>query len=128
MYCLSWVAFHASNSGQTTTVTVTSPAAPSSTYTGPGYQPTTPASYESCDFDPVNGGEFELLTPNALAIVNQNGKASETADPDAVVPGFSFSHAPAAPAGVYDIAIPGNSPPLYLAVFKSGEVGFVGAR
>lgn len=128
MYCLSWFTSHASNSGQTTTVTVTSPAAPSSTYTGPGYQPTTPASYESCDFDPVNGGEFELLTPNALAIVNQNGKASETADPDAVVPGFSFSHAPAAPAGVYDIAIPGNNPPLYLAVFKSGEVGFVGAR
>jgi hypothetical protein len=109
-------------------VTVTSIPLPSSTYTGPGYQPTTPPSYESCDFDPVTGGEFELLTPNALAIVNQDGKAVEAADPNAVVFGFAFSHASSAPAGVYDIVIPGNSPPLYLAVFKSGEVGFVSSR
>ncbi|KXX74699.1 hypothetical protein MMYC01_207957, partial [Madurella mycetomatis] len=98
---------------------------PTSTYTGPGYQPTLPASYANCDFDPVNGGEFGLLTPNGLSIVNQGGNAVESADPDAVIPPLVYSHPPAAPDGVYDIVIPGASP-LYLAVFKSGEVGFVG--
>ncbi|KAK4102500.1 hypothetical protein N658DRAFT_469086 [Parathielavia hyrcaniae] len=112
--------------GITSHVTVTVTVTPSSIYTGPGYQPTLPASYASCDFDPVGGGEFELLTPNALAIVNDNGKAVEASDPEALIPGFVFSQPAGAPAGVYDIVNTGSSP-LYFAVFKSGEVGFVSA-
>lgn len=108
---------------QTTSVTVK----PTSTSTGLGYQPTVPASYENCDFNPVIGGEFELLTPNALSIINHNGKAVEATDPDAVIPSFSFSHPSLAPTGVYDIVISGATP-LYFAVFKSGEVGFVSKR
>ncbi|KAK3367696.1 putative salivary secreted peptide [Podospora didyma] len=122
-----------SNAEGTTTVTVTgasnsvsSTAPPVPSQTGPGYQPSTPSSYAGCDLDPAKGGEFELLDPNALAIINKNGKAVEATDPDAAVTQFVFSHPPAAPVNVYDIIIPGNSP-LYLAIFKSGAVGFVDA-
>ncbi|KAK3313967.1 putative salivary secreted peptide [Apodospora peruviana] len=114
-------------SADTTTVTVTpgpvssTPATPS----GPPYVPDIPASYETCDFDPVSGGEFELLDPNALAIVNKNGKAAELADPAAEASQFVFSHPPAAPAQLFDAVITGGTKPLYLAIFKSGVVGFV---
>lgn len=112
-----------------TTATVPTASAPSTTFTGLGYQPTTPPSYESCHFDPVHGGLFELLTPNALAIVNRDGKAVEAADPDAAIPPFAFDHAALAPAGIYDLTISSaTTDTLYFAVFKSGDVGFVNAR
>jgi len=100
--------------GQTTTVTVSPyvPAIP------------TNADYSECLSDPNSNAEVELLGPNMLEIVARNGLAVE-AGVDDISPGHLFS-APASglPQHVYDLKLAG-AVPLYLALFKSGVVGYV---
>ncbi|KAH8901662.1 hypothetical protein GQ53DRAFT_790105 [Thozetella sp. PMI_491] len=106
---------------QTTTTTVSTSTVP----TGPGYTPAIPSSYANCVFDPASGAPFELLDPNGLSIINKDGKAVEQSDPTAPVDPFTFSHPAGAPSGVYDVVLTSGGKQLFLAVFKSGAVGFV---
>ncbi|KAK3690523.1 putative salivary secreted peptide [Podospora appendiculata] len=118
-------------------VSVSVPASTTSTVSpppaGPTYEPSIPTGgYASCDFDPASGGGFELLSPNALAIVNQGppgSKAVESTDPEAAIPQYTFVHPSGAPANVFDVVIPANGgvPAQILAIYKSGEVSFVSA-
>ncbi|WYZ43924.1 hypothetical protein EsH8_VII_000360 [Colletotrichum jinshuiense] len=114
--------------GHTSTVTTTTATTSASAVpTGPGYSPVIPASYDNCLFDPASGGEFELLTPNVLSIINKDGKAVEATDPAAPVDPFTFHQPADAPKDVYDIELTSGGKTLYFAVFKSGAVGFVDA-
>ncbi|KAK4161640.1 hypothetical protein QBC43DRAFT_380556 [Cladorrhinum sp. PSN259] len=98
-------------------------------YEGPGYQPIIPQSYEGCVFSPNSPIEFDLLTPNALPIVNRNGRAVEEADPTASTRFLAWDPTPPnVQAGLHDIRLStqGSQPVLYLAVFQDGTVGWVG--
>ncbi|KAL0934956.1 uncharacterized protein CTRU02_209547 [Colletotrichum truncatum] len=121
----SAVSTSASSTSVVSTTTVSTTTASTSAVPTGGYQPAIPSSYDQCVFDPATGGEFELYTPNGLAIVNKDGKAVETDDASIPVDPFKFSHPSGAPNGLYDIVLNAGGQTLYLAVFKTGAVGFV---
>ncbi|KAJ3476303.1 hypothetical protein NLG97_g9170 [Lecanicillium saksenae] len=108
------------------TSTVTSTQAPGSTYTPP-----VPSTYEGCVYNPSAAGDFDLLDPNtALPIINNGSLAmvvQEVKDP--WVPVRYKTVKPAgAPNGVYDLQLVADGAPQYVAIYKSGKVGFVSTR
>ncbi|KAK0610348.1 hypothetical protein B0T17DRAFT_584566 [Bombardia bombarda] len=121
-----------STTSSTSSTSSTSATSATPSTTGPGYQPAIPSSYAECDFDPSAAAPFDFLTPNALAIIydpsGSSNKAveSRTDAGDFTPPALTFSHPPSAPAGVFDVVLgAGTAAPLYLAVYRSGAVGFV---
>ncbi|KAK3994499.1 hypothetical protein QBC44DRAFT_340905 [Cladorrhinum sp. PSN332] len=95
-------------------------------YEGPGYQPLIPQSYAGCVFNPNDPGSFDLLTPNALPIINRNGRAVEETDPNAQTRPYTFYHSTNAPPGLFDIRTTNAvGPQLFLAVFGDRRVGWV---
>ncbi|KAM3542177.1 hypothetical protein ARSEF1564_004921 [Beauveria bassiana] len=108
----------------TATVTVTQTP-------GPTYTPPIPTSYEGCVYPPSDSGEFDLLDPtSALPIINNGSLAmvvQEVKDPWVPVR-YKTVKASGAPNGVYDVQLVANGAPQYLAIYKSGKVGFVSTR
>ncbi|KAK3937759.1 phospholipase A2 [Diplogelasinospora grovesii] len=107
------------------TVTTTSTSSSAPTQTGPGYNPSTPTSYAGCQYDPASGGPFELLSPNALPLVNKNSKIAEATEVSDTLDPWSFVAPAGAPAGVYDLVLTSGGKSLFFAIFKSGAVGLV---
>ncbi|EGX89667.1 Phospholipase A2 [Cordyceps militaris CM01] len=115
----------------TVTVTPTSIVTATVTVTGtPGatYTPPVPTSYDSCVFDPSTTGDFDLLDPTSALPIIKNGSLAMVVQ-DVTNPWVPVRYktvkAAGAPNGVYDLQLVADGAPQFLAIYKSGKVGFV---
>ncbi|OAA56414.1 Phospholipase A2 [Cordyceps fumosorosea ARSEF 2679] len=96
---------------------------------GPTYTPPVPSTYDGCVLDPADTeGDFDLLDPTSALPIIKNGSLAvvvqEIKGPWVPVR-YKTVKASGAPNGVYDIQLVADGAPQYLAVYKSGKVGFV---
>ncbi|XWX00327.1 hypothetical protein V2A60_008347 [Cordyceps javanica] len=105
------------------TATVTVTQAPGATYTPP-----VPSSYDGCVFNPSDTGDFDLLDPNSALPIIKSGDLAKVVEEvkDPWVPVRYKTVKPASAAnGVYDLQLVADGAPQYVAIYKSGKVGFV---
>ncbi|KAJ4148571.1 hypothetical protein LMH87_003035 [Akanthomyces muscarius] len=106
----------------TATVTVTG-------VPGPTYTPPVPSSYDGCVYQPSDSGDFDLLDPNSALPIIKSGDIAmvvqEVTDPWVPVR-YKTVKPSNAPDGVFDLQLVADGAPQYLAIYKSGKVGFVG--
>ncbi|KAJ2973054.1 hypothetical protein NQ176_g6815 [Zarea fungicola] len=108
------------------TATVTVTKTPEQTYVPP-----LPSSYDECVYNPASSEPFDLLDPTSALPIIKNGSLAmvvqEVTDPWVPVR-YKTVKPSGVSNGIYDVQLVADGAPLYLAIYKSGKVGFVGTR
>jgi hypothetical protein len=112
----------------TTTVVATGKPEPS----GPTvpFEPEIPKSYDACAYDPSSADPFQIVDPSTGLPIIKNGTAAKVIEnvPEGYEPpGYKAVQTAGLTDGLFDIVLQDGGQSFYIAIYKSGKVGFVSA-